>query len=224
MRGEHGLDLFAHPVREGALAMDRPADHRAVVGGFDELGERRDVGAGTQLARSERGGQVVRDAGADGSRSAERLGVEVGLGEVELEHRDRVGHLLGRGLWVDGEHEPVDDALEWRGGRRAVQGPDPEIDASLVGREQELALGPEALDERAADRPDSAAAAANVTRAGPTRWARASTASRIASSLIVRGRGITPWPPDARSLSDCSRASRSTAPQSGRCPSASVKP
>ena len=222
MWGEHGLDLFAHPVGEGVLAMDRPADHRAVVGGFDELCQRRDVGARAQLARCERRGEVVRDASTDGSRSAERLGVEVGLGEVELEHRDRVGHLLGRGLRVDGEHESLDDARERRGGRRAVQGAHPEIDAPLVGREQEVALGAEALDERR----------------GRQAGLRGGSGERHAGGADALGKGehgvedrLVADGPRTRhqagsgipSVRTSRRASRSTAPQSGRVPSASTR-
>ena len=55
---------LAHPDGEGALAMDRPADHRAVVGGFDELCERRDVCARSAArALRRRRGRPGRQAG-----------------------------------------------------------------------------------------------------------------------------------------------------------------
>jgi hypothetical protein len=49
---------------------------------------------------------------------------------------------------LDREHKALDDVRERRGGCRAVQGVAPEVDAPLVGREQEVAPAPEALDQR----------------------------------------------------------------------------
>ncbi len=115
---------------------------------LDEAGEFGGV-AGAKVAGGDGGVEELLRFLAEGAELGEGDGVEVGVGEVDLEIGEAVGHGLGSGREGGALDVELDEGLEWRcvfgagggellrdgGGRGAAEG------------EEQAALGAEALDE-----------------------------------------------------------------------------
>jgi hypothetical protein len=146
---EEGFKILADPVGESSLAEDGPVERGAAVDLLDEAGEFGGV-AGDEFAGGEGGVEEFARFFAHGFKLRESDGVEFGIGEINLQVSETVGHGLRSGGEAGAVHEELDQCFQRRGVFGAGCGElfDYGGWSGFHGGEKQGALGAEALDER----------------------------------------------------------------------------
>ncbi len=146
---EEGFEVAADPGGDGALSIDGPGEHGAAVDVLDKACELGGV-AGTEFAGSDGFVEELLRFVAEGAELRESDGVEVGIGEIDLEIGEAVGHGLGSGREGGAFCVELDEGFEGGvvlgagGGELLGDG----AGRGAAKREEQAALGAEALDER----------------------------------------------------------------------------
>src|SRR5229473_6312075 len=147
--GEEGLEVAADPGGDRALSIDGPGKHGAAV---DVLDEARELGgvAGAKFAGGDGGVEELLRFVAEGAELREGDGVEVGVGEIDLEIGEAVGHGFGGGREGGAVGVELDERFE-RGFVLGAGGGELLRDGAgggAAGGKEQAALGAKALDER----------------------------------------------------------------------------
>jgi len=147
--GEECGEVAADPGGDGALSIDGPGKHGAAVDVLDEAGERGGV-AGAKFAGGDGGVEELLRFVAEGAELSESDGVEVGVGEIDLEIGEAVGHGFGGGREGGAVGVELDEGFE-RGFVLGAGGGELLRDGAGCGAaegQEQAALGAKALDER----------------------------------------------------------------------------
>lgn len=146
---EQRFEVVAYPVGERALAENGPVQHGAAIDLLDEAGKIGGV-AGEEFASGHGGVEELARFAADGFELREGNGAEVGIGEIDLEIGEAVGHSFGRGGEAGAIHVEFDQGLQRRSMlcTRCGELLDNGGRSSFHSGEEQRALGAEALDER----------------------------------------------------------------------------
>ena len=92
--GEQRTQVAAEPAGEGAFAVDGPGEHGAVIGLLDQTGELGGV-ARVELAGGNGFVEELLCFGTNGAELRQCDGVEVGIGEVDLQVGETIGDCFG---------------------------------------------------------------------------------------------------------------------------------
>lgn len=111
MRPEEGFQVAADPGGNGAFAVDGPGKHGAAV---DMLYQTRQLCGVTfaELAGDDRFVEELSGFFADGAELRERDGVKIGVGQIDLEIGEAVGHGFGRCSKAGTFREQFDQCLK----------------------------------------------------------------------------------------------------------------
>jgi len=145
---QQSFEFAAHPGGNRALSINGPGEHRAAIDVLDEAGECGGI-ARAEFAGRDGGVEKVLGFLAKRAELREGDGVEVGVGEIDLEISEAVGHSVGSGREGGALDVKLDESFERRfifgaGGGELLR--DGAGGCAAHGQEQ-ATLGAEALDE-----------------------------------------------------------------------------
>ena len=146
------MEFAADPSVEKAFAVDGPREHGTLASVLDQASEGSGI-AGAQFSGSSGFVEELFCFSANRPELSQRDGVEVGVGQVNLQVGEAVGYGFGGGGEAGAVGVKFDEGLERRGMLRTAGG---ELlryarGSGTTDGEQQTALGAEALDQCSRD-------------------------------------------------------------------------